>query len=345
MKLFGDSESEIRDLSTAVLNTSMSKLSGYGVKTILPSLLEGCASDNWRTKLSNLSALGSMAHLASKQLAACLPEIVPKLTSATGDTNSQIQEAAIKSLGLILSTIKSPEIIAIKDALIKALSNPFEENGRALDALMNTEFLHLLDTPSFALIIPVTLYGLQNKRSSAEREKAAKVVANIAGLVKGTDEFEPYIERLTDAMKLALSDILPETRATVAKAAGRLMARLGAIKGEKMLKGFRQTLDDQFTTSVERSGCAQALCECLAALGMQQIEANWAHVIDAAQDKRDYIRESFLNMVVFMPLILDMDYERYLSATLKSTLNSIDHTVENIRSLAVRSVPISLTID
>ena len=46
-------------------------------------------------------------------------------------------------------------------------------------------------------------------------------------------------------------------------------------------------------------------------------------------------------MLVFMPLIIDKEYERYISPALKSALNSIDHTEENIRSLAVRSVSIS----
>lgn len=166
MRLFGDALPDIRELSTNILNNQMSKLSGYGVKKILPVLLEGCKSSNWRTKLSNLSALGSMAHLASKQLAACLPEIVPQLTKSTTDTNQQICEASVKSLSLILSTIKSPEIIEIRDSLIKALSSPFDENARALDALLNKTFSHLLDTPSFALVLPIVLYGLSNKRSS-----------------------------------------------------------------------------------------------------------------------------------------------------------------------------------
>ena len=42
MRLFGDVDAEIRNLSTSVLNISMRKLSGYGVKMVLPSLLEGC---------------------------------------------------------------------------------------------------------------------------------------------------------------------------------------------------------------------------------------------------------------------------------------------------------------
>lgn len=170
MKLLGDNKEDIRDLSAGVLNSAMRTMSGYGVKKMLPILLEGCSSSNWRTKLSSLAALGSIAHCASTQLSTCLPDIVPRLTESTTDTNQKIQDAAVKSLSTILSTIKSPEIMGIRDALIKALSNPFDENNRSLVALLNVEFSHLLDAPSLALVIPVVLYGLKNKRDQQERE-------------------------------------------------------------------------------------------------------------------------------------------------------------------------------
>lgn len=118
------------------------------------------------------------------------------------------------------------------------------------------------------------------------------------------------------------------------------MKKLGYQRGEKLIKGLRACLDSDKSTSVEKTGCAQALCECLNSLGNAQIEANWSQIIDAAQDQRNYIRESFLNMLVFMPLIINKEYERYIASTLKAALNSIDHTEENIRSLAVRSIKI-----
>jgi HEAT repeat protein len=170
MRLFGDTVEELRDLSFQVLNQAMRRLSGYGVKRILPMLIEGCNDSNSRSKLSNLSALGSIAYCASKQLASCLPEIVPKLTVATVDTNPQIKEAAIKSLNQLLSTIKTPEIVDIRETLINALSRPYDENGRALEILLNTEFKHLFDTSSIALVMPVILYGLKNNRDSKQRE-------------------------------------------------------------------------------------------------------------------------------------------------------------------------------
>lgn len=173
MLLFGDLLDDIRELSTDVLSVAMAKMSGYGIKKMVPILLEGCRTSNTRAKLSNIAALGSMAHCASKQLASHLPDIIPELTKSTGDTNPGIQDAAVKSLSLILSTIKSPEVMNIRDTLIKALSSPFDENARALDALLTTRFSHMLDAPSLALVMPIILYGLKKNKDSTQREKVA----------------------------------------------------------------------------------------------------------------------------------------------------------------------------
>lgn len=188
MRLFGDSVEELRDLSTQVLNQAMTRLSGYGVKSILPMLIEGCNDTNSRSKLSNLTALGSIAYCASKQLASSLPEIVPKLTVATVDTNPNIKEAAIKSLNQLLATIRTPEIVDIRETLINALSRPYDENGRALEILLNTEFKHLFDSSSLALVMPVILYGLRNNRDSKQRED---VVSSDPGCPSGRAHIAP----------------------------------------------------------------------------------------------------------------------------------------------------------
>jgi hypothetical protein len=44
-------------------------VSGHAVKLILPSLLEGLSDKAWRTKEGSIEILGSMAHLAPKQVA------------------------------------------------------------------------------------------------------------------------------------------------------------------------------------------------------------------------------------------------------------------------------------
>lgn len=61
MHYYGDNDERIRDLSVNTTQVLMKCLSGYGVKMILPILLEGLNQDSWRAKQNNIWALGNMA--------------------------------------------------------------------------------------------------------------------------------------------------------------------------------------------------------------------------------------------------------------------------------------------
>jgi len=60
-----------------------------------------------------------------------------------------------------MGTIKNPEIVLIKDVIIKSLSDPFNFNNRSLKALLNIKFIHFIDGPSLSLIMPIIIYGLK----------------------------------------------------------------------------------------------------------------------------------------------------------------------------------------
>ena len=126
--------------------------------------------------------LGSMSHLAPKQLASALPKVVPKLTEAFADTHPKVKSSAQGALDEISSVIRNPEIREISPRLLKALTDPANKTLSALEALIETEFLHAIDAPSLALIVPILHRGLRD-RSATTKRYGALITGNICTMI------------------------------------------------------------------------------------------------------------------------------------------------------------------
>jgi hypothetical protein len=65
-----------------------------------------------------------MANCAPRQLAASLPQIVPKLVDAVSDPHPKVKDAARQAMADITGVIKNPEISQLIPVLLAALGDP-----------------------------------------------------------------------------------------------------------------------------------------------------------------------------------------------------------------------------
>ncbi|KAF8740425.1 ARM repeat-containing protein, partial [Rhizoctonia solani] len=330
---FGDGTPDVREATIDASKVIMANMSGYGVKLILPTLLETLEEKQWRTKKGSIELLGSMAYCAPKQLSVSLPTVIPQLTGVLTDSHAQVRSAANKSLKQFGEVINNPEIQSLVPTLLKAMVDP-DKTSNALTNLLKTSFVHYIDSPSLALLIPIIVRGLK-ERSSDTKRKAVQIVGNLSSLTDSKD-FIPYLSQLMPLVHIVLVDPVPEARATAAKALGTLIERLGEANFPDMVENLLQTLKTD-TSGVDRQGAAQGLSEVLSGLGMERMEGLLPEVIASISSPRPYVREGFMSLLVYLPATFGHRFTPHLSRIIPPILSGLADSEESVRSASMKA--------
>lgn len=330
---FGDSNPNVREAALAAAKSCFAKLSSFGVKKILPTLLDGLDEDQWRSKKGACDLLGAMAYLDPQQLAQSLPEIIPPLTAVLNDSHKEVRLAANKSLKRFGEVIENPEIHSLVDILLKALSDPTKYTDDALDSLIKVQFVHYLDAPSLALVSRILQRGLGD-RSNTKR-KAAQVIGSLAHLTERRD-LVAHLPVLVAGLKVAIVDPVPTTRATASRALGSLVEKLGEDALPDLIPGLMQTLKSD-TGAGDRLGSAQALSEVLAGLGTSRLEETLPTILQNVESSKPAVREGFMSLFIFLPVCFGNSFANYLAKIIPPILSGLADDVETIRETALRA--------
>ncbi|KAJ3394121.1 translational activator of GCN4 [Entophlyctis sp. JEL0112] len=331
---YGDSQHEVREATNYTCKAIMSKLSGHCVKLVMPSLLKGLEDKAWRTKTGSIEALGSMAALAPKQLSLSLPTIIPRLCEVLTDTHIKVQESAKQALNSFGSVIKNPEIQELVPELMAALIDPNENTQAALTALLETSFVHYIDSPSLALIVPILQRGLV-ERVTETKKKAAQIMGQMASLTDQKDLI-PYLGTLLPGLKEVLVDPVPEARAIAAQALGSMFAKLGEENFPDLIPELLVTLKSE-TSAVDRAGAAQGLAEVLHGAGVGKLEPLMPDIINNAMSPRTYVREGFITLLIFLPATFGDSFQPYIGAIIPPILRGLADETDTVRETAMKA--------
>lgn len=330
---FGDSSADVREACLAAAKVCFASLSSYGVKKILPTLLQGLDDQQWRSKKGACDLLGAMAYLDPQQLAQSLPEIIPPLTGVLNDSHKEVRLAANRSLKRFGEVINNPEIKSLVDILLKALSDPTKYTDDALDALIKVAFIHYLDAPSLALVVRILERGLGDR--SATKKKSAQVIGSLAHLTERKD-LVAHLPILVAGLKVAIVDPVPTTRATASKAMGSLIEKLGEDALPDLIPGLMQTLKSD-TGAGDRLGSAQALSEVLAGLGTSRLEETLPTILQNAASSKASVREGFMSLFIFLPVCFGNSFASYLNRIIPPILAGLADEIESIRETSLRA--------
>ncbi|KAJ3022842.1 translational activator of GCN4 [Thoreauomyces humboldtii] len=331
---FGDTSREVREATNDACRVIMSKLSAHCVKLVLPSLLNGLEDRNWRTKTGSIDVLSSMAYLAPKQLSVSLPTVVPRICDVLTDSHAKVQESAKQALNQFGNVIKNPEIQALVPVLLSALVDPNGKTGAALSALLDTAFVHYIDAPSLALLVPILQRGLR-ERSTDIKKRAAQIMGNMATLTDPKD-LVPYLPSLMPELKEVLVDPVPDARATAARAFGNMVAKLGEVNFPGLVSELFGTLKSD-TSGVDRIGAAQGLSEVLAGLGIERLEGLLPEILANADSPKSYVREGFMSLMIYLPGTFGEKFQPYLGSIIPPVLRGLADESEPVRDSSLKT--------
>ena len=337
LKSFSDSSDHVRKAASHAVGVIMSKLSAHGVKLVMPAVLTAFNDKAWRTKQASIHMLCSMSHLAPKQLASALPKVVPKLSEAFSDTHPKVKASAQEALDEVSKVIRNPEISSISPVLLKALTDPADGTITALETLIGTEFLHAIDAPSLALIVPILHRGLKDRGATTKRY-GALIAGNICTMINDPRDFVPYIPTLLPDLKESLLDPIPDVRSIAAKALGSLTRGLGDETLPDLRPWLVERLRSEEGSSAERSGAAQGLTEVLIASGTTRVEdVMLDDILPLKSHPEPCTREGVLWVLNFLPPALGHGFTPLLDASLPALISGLSDENEQVREVAMRA--------
>ncbi|SCV00820.1 LANO_0F08724g1_1 [Lachancea nothofagi CBS 11611] len=334
LKNLGDSVPEVRNATANATKAIMANTTGFGVKKLIPVAVNNLEDIAWRTKRGSVELLGNMAYLDPTQLSASLSTIVPEIVAVLNDSHKEVRKAADQSLNRFGEVIRNPEIQKLVPTLIKAIGDPTKYTEEALDALIQTQFVHYIDGPSLALIIHVIHRGMR-ERSANTKRKACKIVGNMAILVDAND-LVPYLQQLVDEVETAMVDPVPSTRATAARALGALVERLGEEQFPHLIPRLIATLSDD-SKAGDRLGSAQALSEVISGIGQSKLDELLPSIMAGVTHYKSFVREGFMPLLLFLPVCFGAQFAPYISQIIQPILAGLADPDENISDTALKA--------
>lgn len=198
----------------------------HGIAAVLPTLFEAMLAQKWQTNEGACKLLSALADRAPRQVAVCLPDIVPKVTEAMGNARQAVKDAAVEAMTKCMNVVGNRDIEQFIPVLVSCLQNPVNVPD-TVHKLASTTFVQTVEAPTLSIMVPLLVRGLRQDNTTAIKRKAAVIIENMAKLVDNPLDAVPFLPKLLPGLEKVANEVAdPECR-SVAQRAHKELSRVG----------------------------------------------------------------------------------------------------------------------
>ncbi len=247
-KLLSNKNKNIRILSYKLLESIIDNINIYGISLIMNDLLVNL--DDYKIESKSL-LLDLFKYISEKKeiiIKNNLQEIIPVVSNQMISNKIEISKKSKELMLLICKTSGNKDIEPFIEDIIKSVVSP-EEVIKCINGLASTVFIQKVETSALAVIEPLLVRGLREKKISILR-KIGTIVDNMLLLVDNVCDASPFIERVLPGLKYSY-DIITDLEAK--KVVEKAFNRLDNISDK--LKEFKDISSEDITTMIEKELC------------------------------------------------------------------------------------------
>jgi hypothetical protein len=124
----------------------------HGIAAVLPTLFDAMLAQKWQTNEGACKMLSALADRAPRQVAVCLPDIVPKVTEAMGNARPAVKDAAVEAMTKCMNVVGNRDIDQFIPILVNCLQAPANVPD-TIHKLAATTFVQTVEAPTLSIMV------------------------------------------------------------------------------------------------------------------------------------------------------------------------------------------------
>eukprot|EP00270_Netrium_digitus_P003247 TRINITY_DN1367_c0_g1_i1.p1 TRINITY_DN1367_c0_g1~~TRINITY_DN1367_c0_g1_i1.p1 ORF type:complete len:996 (-),score=306.74 TRINITY_DN1367_c0_g1_i1:35-3022(-) len=235
----GDKVAPVKIAADMAGKAVISMLCPHAVKLVLQGLFDGIRNrKNWKGQVGSLQLLGQLARTGPRQVAACMPQIVPLLSEQMVDGKEQVMKAAYEAMVEVAGCIGNRDIEPMLSQLVSCILKPGEV-PECIHKLSGVTFIQAVLGCALAIMVPLFVRGMKERQTLVKR-KTVVVIDNVLRLVDDPKEAAPFLPALLPGVERVSVEVAdPECRATAARVHKTLLGMKAEVESPEATEAVK----------------------------------------------------------------------------------------------------------